>query len=90
MFEKHLWKSDILSKDTSLQVSLPQVFFKHLACKNQLPGVYIKGTLVENGLRISSVIVTNSAVFFFFCLLIYARSKHETITIRAEITMYFK
>ena len=27
MFEKHLWKSDIL---------IPQVFFKYFACKNQL------------------------------------------------------
>ena len=46
MFEKHLWKSDILSKD----VTFPQVFFKHFASKNQLPGFYINGTLVENGL----------------------------------------
>ena len=47
MFEKHLWKSDILSKD----VTFPQVFFKHFASKNQLPGFYINGTLVENGLK---------------------------------------
>ena len=46
MFEKHLWKSDILSKD----VTFPQVFFKHFASKNQLPGFYISGTLVEKGL----------------------------------------
>ena len=31
-------------------VTLPQVFFKHFVCKNQLPGFYIIGTLVENGL----------------------------------------
>ena len=49
MFEKHLWKSDILSKDAE-NVTLPQVFFKHFAYKNQVPGFYIKGTLVENGL----------------------------------------
>ena len=42
MFEKHLWKRE--------NVALPQVFFKHFACKNQLPGFYISGTLVENGL----------------------------------------
>ena len=30
---------------------LPQVFFKHFARKNQLPGFYITGTLVENGLK---------------------------------------
>ena len=41
MFEEHLWKSDILSKDASQ---------RHFANKNQLPGFYIGGTLVENGL----------------------------------------
>ena len=50
MFEKHLWKSDILSKD----VTFPQVFFKHFASKNQLPGFYISETLVENTLRFAS------------------------------------
>ena len=38
MFEKHLWKTDILSKDAGI------------ASKNELPGFYISGTLVENGL----------------------------------------
>ena len=51
MFEKHLWKSDILSKDAGHIIPLPQVFFKHFANKNQLPGFYISGTLVENGLN---------------------------------------
>ena len=37
MFEKYLWKSDSLSKDA--------------ASKNQLPGFYVSGTLVENGLN---------------------------------------
>ena len=41
MFEKHLWKSDILSKDAGQ---------RHFASKNQLPGLSISGTLVENGL----------------------------------------
>ena len=36
MFEKHLWKSDILSNAT-----LPQVFLKYFARKTQLPGFYI-------------------------------------------------
>ena len=27
------------------------MFFKHFASKNQLPGLSISGTLVENGLR---------------------------------------
>ena len=46
MFEKHRWKSDILSKDAAL----PLVFVKHFASENQLPGFYIGGILVENGL----------------------------------------
>ena len=32
-------------------VTLPQVFFKHFACKNQLPGLSLSGALVENGLK---------------------------------------
>ena len=31
-------------------VTLPQVFFKHFTSTNQLPGFYMSGTLVENGL----------------------------------------
>ena len=38
MFEKHLWKSE------------DAVDEKHFASKNQLPGFYIGGTSVENGL----------------------------------------
>ena len=49
MFEKHLQKSDILSKYVGFWRSL-QVFFKHFASKNQQPGFYIKGTLVDNEL----------------------------------------
>ena len=37
-------------KNTCERVTLPQVLFKHFASKNQLPGFYISGTLVENGL----------------------------------------
>ena len=33
-------------------VTLPQVFLKYFASKNQLPGFYISQTLVENGLII--------------------------------------
>ena len=33
-------------------VTLPQVLFKHFAGKNQLPGFYISGTLVENDLKL--------------------------------------
>ena len=55
---KNTCGSDILSKDTGRRsstfiftwnVSLPLVFFKHFASKNQLHGFYIIGTLVENG-----------------------------------------
>ena len=66
MFEKHLWKSDILSKDTgqrcrsmtcifTYNVTLPQVFFKHFDSKNQLPGLSIIGTLVENRLVLNEL-----------------------------------
>ena len=61
MFENHLWESDILSKDAGVtcifteNVTPPQVFFKHFASKNQLPGFYISWTLVENGLNIETL-----------------------------------
>ena len=42
MFEKHLWKCDILSKDAARW---------HFASKNQLPGLSVNGTLVAYGLR---------------------------------------
>ena len=32
-------------------VTLPQVFFKYFASKNQLPGLSVSGILVENGLK---------------------------------------
>ena len=58
MYEKHLWKSDILSKDAGHQpapllksVTLPQGFSKHFASKNQLPGFYISGALVKTGFK---------------------------------------
>ena len=57
MFEKHLWKSDTLSKDAGhrptylFKMSLfLTYFFKLFASKNQLPGLSTSGTLVENGL----------------------------------------
>ena len=52
-----VWKSDTLSKDAGRwpagNVTLPQVFFKHFASKNELPGLSIIGTLIENGLKIN-------------------------------------
>ena len=60
MFEKHIRKSDILSKDAGhrpaslLKMSIfDRCFSKHFASKNQLPSFYISGTLVENGLRLT-------------------------------------
>ena len=56
MLEKHLWKSDILSKDAGhgpaclLIMPLFHMFFKHFASIKQLPGLSIIGTLVENRL----------------------------------------
>ena len=50
MFEKHLWKSDILSKDAE-NVTIPYVFLKHFPSKNQLRGLSISAAFVENGLR---------------------------------------
>ena len=32
-------------------VTLPQVLFRHFPSKNQLPGLPVNGTLVENGLN---------------------------------------
>ena len=57
MFEKHLWKSDtnfklrFMSSTFFKNVTLPRVFFKHFAGKNQLSGFCIGGTLEENGLK---------------------------------------
>ena len=39
----HLWTNQV--------VTLPRVFFKYFASKDQLPSFYISGTLVENGLK---------------------------------------
>ena len=57
MFEKHVRKSDILSKDAGHRPAslLKMSFFYRcfsniLLVKHQAPGFYVKGTLVENGL----------------------------------------
>ena len=38
-------------------VTLPQVFFKHFARKNQLLGLFVNGTLVKNKLMFYVVFV---------------------------------
>ena len=63
MFEKRLWKSDILSKDAGRPASFLEVFFKHFASKNQLPGLAISGTLVENELMQGDALCIISVVF---------------------------
>ena len=68
MFEKHLWKSEILSKDAvrwyfTQNVTLPQVFFKHFGSKNQLPSFYISWTLVGNGLILEMNFVDDHYAF---------------------------
>ena len=39
-------------------VTFPQLFFKHFSSKNQLPGLSVSGTLVENGLNKSGTLKT--------------------------------
>ena len=51
--EKTLWRS----------VNFKQVFFKHFASKNQLPGLSVSGTLVEN--RLNIMINTLEAMNYF-------------------------
>ena len=46
MFEKRLWKSDVLSRDAG---HLPDVCFKHFVSESQLPGFYISGTKFSCG-----------------------------------------
>ena len=50
MFEKHLWKSDILSKMQVDEMCFQQVFFKHFASINQLHGLSVSETSVKNRL----------------------------------------
>ena len=56
MFGKHLWKSDILSKDAGHRpASLPKMSLFHrcfsniLLVKNQLPGLSVSGTWSKMG-----------------------------------------
>ena len=39
-----------MTRDFTQNFTLPQVFFKYFASKNQLPGLSVSGTLFENGL----------------------------------------
>ena len=60
MFEKYLWKSNILLKDAGhlhlyLKCHSSTGVFKHFASKKQLPGQSVSGILVENGLKIQKI-----------------------------------
>ena len=46
----HLWINQVVGFYNQ-NVNRSQLFFKNFASKNQLPGFYISGTLVENGLK---------------------------------------
>ena len=46
-----------------INITLPQVFFKHFPIKNQLPGFYISETLVENGLKSHFRLQWSSSLF---------------------------
>ena len=52
MFQKHLWKSDILSKHAGRRPTslLKMPLFHRCFSNNLLHGFYISGTLIENGL----------------------------------------
>ena len=44
-------------------ITLPQMFFKHFASKNQLTGLSVGGTLVETGLK---AIFANTVYFLIY------------------------
>ena len=47
----------------SYNITLPQMFFKHFASKNQLTGLSVGGTLVETGLK---PIFANTVYFLIY------------------------
>ena len=61
----HLWKNLVVGFYWQ-NVTLPQVFFKHFASKNQLPGFYVSETLVENGLIAYPKITKESILHLLF------------------------
>ena len=46
----------------SENVTLPKVYFKHFASKNQLPGFYKKEKLVENTFKNLTLLKENLAI----------------------------
>ena len=61
------------------------MFFRHFASKSQLPGFYIGGTLVENGLMVlqeivSDIIETNMEVKYATLKLNLANVKYYLVS----------
>ena len=53
----------------------PSIIFKHFASKNQLPGLSISGTLVENGLRFfGSYVISHVWTTFTFDIFIFIKN----------------
>ena len=46
-------------------VTLLQVFFKHFASQNQLAGLSVSGTLVENWVRAFDVVQSSASLWFY-------------------------
>ena len=59
----HLWINQVVGfyYQNVWRTTLPQVLFKHFASKNQLPGFFISGTLVENGLSFNYIGASESS-----------------------------
>ena len=61
MFEKHQWRNDILSNDAGF------------ASKNQLSGLSISGTLVENVLTQSSQLIILQKQFIIMIIMSFLK-----------------
>ena len=101
MFKKHLWKSDILSKNANhrptslLKTSLFHRCFQTFCIKNQLLGFCINGTLVKSGLIwfIIEAFVGEIGIFltvFLVKLLLISLSKIIECTAAVKIFRVYK
>ena len=63
-------------------VTLPQLFFKHFASKNQLPGFYICGTFVKIRLR-----PFYHLLYLYLCLHILIPSKNAAGNFMFKVTI---
>ena len=85
-----LWMNQVIDFYQQ-NVTLPQVFFKHFASKNQLPGFYISGTLVKKGLikkKLSSYFHVKFVFFLegrllfnvFYCFYVFVNKHFANFT----------